>query len=55
MKLFSKQLKGINNSICDYGIDKSFDIWPPISMKSPLFMLLRAFGIVFIFVKFKDI
>ena len=65
MKLFLKQLKGINNSICNYGIDKSFtyntlieenfDFRPPISLKTPLLMLSRAFSTVFIFIRFKDI
>jgi len=62
MILFSKQSKGINNSICDYRIGKNFilvqgnfNILPLINTKTPLFILSRVISIVFIFVRFEDI
>jgi hypothetical protein len=62
MILFLKQSKGVNNSICDYRIGKSFILvqgnfitWPPISIKTPLFLLSRVVSTVFMFVVFKDI
>jgi len=62
MILFSKQSKGINNSIYDHGIGKSFtlvqgnfNILPPISTKTPLLMLSRVVSTVSIFVRFEDI